>query len=382
MTPLSPARRAAEEFASVVDGSRTDERYAGLLAYVDVMRAQDAPAPRPEFAASLRERLMEAADTLLLPADDRPPAAVVALDARRERRRRRLSLAAAAFVVVGGTAGVAAAAENALPGDPLYPLKRGIESAQISFNSSDSGKGQDLLRQAGTRLDEVDGLIAGDRSSGQIRSTLSSYQHAASDGAELIFSSYASSGDPSDISRLRTLLGSQMSELDRLADDAPADTDSSFADARKLVADLDAKARDLCGDCGPAGPLSSAKLTASSPLQNLLVGPAERAQAASAPKPGTTTAELAEKANEIAKGTPLLPTPVETPASPSTGLPAPSLPLPSGNATQGPLGQTVTGVTDGVAGLLNGVSTATGSVTAPLTDSLSETLSTLLGVKP
>lgn len=383
MTPLSPARRAAEEFASVVDGTRTDDRYAELLAYVGVLRTQEAPAPRPEFVTTLRERLMDAADTLLLPAEDRPPAAVVALEeARRHRRQRRLSLAAAAMVVVGGTAGVAAAAESALPGDPLYPIKRGIESAQVSFNSSDSGKGQDLLRLASTRLDEIGGLISEDRSADQIRSALSSYRNSAADGADLIFVSYQRTGDPSDLSRLRTMLGAQLTELDRLAESAPSDTESSFAKARSLITDLDDQARVLCGDCGPETALSSVQLSSAPSLESLLVRPAERTQGGEAPGPGKSTSELAEKADEIAKDTPLLPGPVASPAAPPTDVADPSLPLPTDSPT-GELGPTVTGVTGGVAGLLDqvGSATGTGTVTDPLTDTLGTTLGTLLGLQ-
>src|SRR5690606_7562069 len=97
----------------------------------------------------LRMRLMDAADTLLLPADAEL-APVIPLVIPENRRQRRISIAAAALVVIGGTAGAAAAAESSLPGDALYPLKRGLESAQVSLNASDSGKGQDLLRQAST----------------------------------------------------------------------------------------------------------------------------------------------------------------------------------------------------------------------------------------
>ena len=62
MIRLSPARRAAEEFASVVDGPRgaVAERYADLLSTVDVLREQEIPAPRADFVADLRMQLMAA----------------------------------------------------------------------------------------------------------------------------------------------------------------------------------------------------------------------------------------------------------------------------------------------------------------------------------
>ena len=55
MTSLISARRAAEDFARVVDGSQQDvaDRYADLTATVDLLRRQEMPAARPEFVADL-----------------------------------------------------------------------------------------------------------------------------------------------------------------------------------------------------------------------------------------------------------------------------------------------------------------------------------------
>jgi hypothetical protein len=155
MTPLISARRTAEDFARVVDGSHEGpaDRYGDLTATVALLRSQKVPAARAEFVDDLRAQLMAAADTLLLPAEEaRPTELAPVVTLRHSRRQRRVATLAAAFVIVGGSAGVAAAAENALPGDPLYPIKRGIESAQVSLNTSDSARGRDLMGQAGTRL--------------------------------------------------------------------------------------------------------------------------------------------------------------------------------------------------------------------------------------
>ena len=70
MKPLLPAHRAAEEFASVIDGHPSDEtadRYESLAAVVTLMRTHDHPEPRAEFVADLRSRLMLAAETDLVP---------------------------------------------------------------------------------------------------------------------------------------------------------------------------------------------------------------------------------------------------------------------------------------------------------------------------
>ena len=375
MTPLSPARRAAEEFASVVDGTRGDvaDRYADLLTYVDVMRTQEMPAPRPDFVANLRDRLMDAADTLLVPTDAAPLAPVVSFNDVAKRRQRRISAAAAAFVIVGGTAGVAAAAESSLPGDPLYPLKRSIESAQVQFNSSDSGKGQDMLRQASTRLGEVDDLIAKDEGHEKITRTLSSFKESATDGADLIFVAYQRDGDPEDISRLRAVLGSQLHLLDKLAPQAPTSAQGDFADARSLVADLDQQARVLC-NCGP----EALSLSSAPALTSLLAGPVAQANG---PGAADVDTDLAHKANELAQHTPQA---TQT-AQPSQPTQSPSdSPSSTPNVTptkpavpRAPVKTVVGGVTSGVSSLLGEVGAATGGALDPLTNLLGNTLDTV-----
>ncbi|RNL81201.1 DUF5667 domain-containing protein [Nocardioides marmorisolisilvae] len=380
MIRLNPARRAAEEFASVVDGPRgaVAERYAELLSTVDVLREQEIPAPRADFVADLRMRLMDAADTLLLPADAEL-APVLPLSAPSNRRQRRISIAAAAFVVIGGTAGVAAAAESSLPGDALYPLKRGIESAQVSLNSSDSGKGQDLLRQASTRLDEVDGLISSDSSASEINHTLSSFQRSATNGADLLFVAYQRNGDPQEITRLRTMLGSQLNQLDQLSDKAPNGSKPAFASARTMLSDLDQQASALCGSCGPQASSAAVAVTSAQALDSLLSGPITQAQQAAAE--AARNSDLAHKADQAAKnikhsvtGKPG----TVTPPSVTPGGDGPPVTLPDPGDPTGSLNGALSGLTSGVDALLGQVDQATGGVTAPLTTTVNTTLHGLL----
>jgi hypothetical protein len=370
MTPLSPARRAAEEFASVVDGARGDvsDRYADLLTCVDVMRAQEIPAPRADFVADLRLRLMNAADTLLLPAEaDLAP--VLPVHAPVNRRQRRISIAAAAFVVIGGTAGVAAAAENALPGDALYPIKRGLESAQVSLNTSDSGKGQDLMRQAATRLNETAALLDKHESADAITHTLSSFKASASDGADLLFLDFQRNGDAEDITRLRAMIGSQLAQLDALSADAPSGTKSAFADARALLTDLDQQASVLCSSCGNG--VSDVVAPVSAPALGSLLNIPTTTQADRAAAAAARTQKLADRAGEIAKHTPQSTgTTKSDPGSTTTG--------PSGSPTIGlPVVGTpdATGLGGVVSGLTSGVESLLGD--SPLTDTLTNTLDSL-----
>ncbi|HET6152242.1 MAG TPA: DUF5667 domain-containing protein [Marmoricola sp.] len=385
MTPLSPARREAEAFAlavedrrRVADSIRGDvaDRYADLLTCVDVMREQENPAPRADFVADLRMRLMDAADTLLLPADAELAPVVPLRTSAAGRRQRRISIAAAAFVVIGGTAGVAAAAESSLPGDPLYPIKRGIESAQVSLNSSDAGKGQDLLRQANTRLSEVSGLLHAKESPARINTTLTAFGHSTSHGADLLFDAYQRDGDNTDITDLRQMLGNQLEKLDALSAVAPDSSHPAFAAARELLNELDQQASVLCPDCGSgiSDPTSS---PASAPtLATLLSAPVMAAAQAQADAANQQT--LADRAGNVAKQTPESGTPTDTSTPPSGTTSGPTLPgVPLVSPGADPVGGVVGGLTSGVSSLLKGVGAAGGSALAPLTDPLTDTLDQL-----
>jgi hypothetical protein len=376
MSPLISARRAAEDFARVVDGSQIDEadRFVDLTATVDQLRAQQIPLARSEFVADLRSQLMAAADTLLIPAEksaEPRPADVVTLSPSVRRHNRRLAIAAAAFVVVGGTAGVAAAAESALPGDPLYPVKRAIESAQVTFNSSDAAKGHDLIDQAGTRLDEIDGLMSGGKPDSQVTHTLASFKRSASSGADLLFVSYQRDGNVDDLAALRGALSEQSAQLATLSDQAPASEQPDFDSASALLADLDQQARVLCDNCGPdTGQSDFTNLSSTPALGSLLTEPA----AAAAEQVRSEQAQaLANKADQIAKNTPQQQTPTSggTTIGGTGGLPPVTVP------TSPSQGGSVTTLTSGVDSLLTDVSSATGGVLTPVTEPLTDTLDSL-----
>jgi hypothetical protein len=56
---------------------------------------------------------------------------------------------------LGGFTGAAYAAQDSLPGDLLYPLKTGLETAQVALTLSESGKALEHLEQAAERLQEL-----------------------------------------------------------------------------------------------------------------------------------------------------------------------------------------------------------------------------------
>jgi hypothetical protein len=284
MTPLLPAQRAAEEFDQVLGGTASKasaDRYSELLEAVEALRAQPELVPRTEFVGDLRSRLMTAAETELVAA----PSVVRHLEpARTRRRNRRIGTIAASLVIVGGSAGMAAAASGALPGEPLYPIKRGIEQVDTAVRLSDVSKGEALLNQAATRLEEAQAIQAqGSPEPALIAETIDSFQDAAGEGSDKLFSAYQAGGDTQDINTVRSFTSKQMAGIVAMsADNLDSKTNGLLVDAADTLADIDQQARVLCGGCGPETTLEPpAALSAgagAATLDNLLARPVSQAQ--------------------------------------------------------------------------------------------------------
>jgi len=260
------ARRQAEVFAALVDGDpvgrEPSSEFAVFLEIVAELRDRDAPVMRPEFASDLRERLLlEAPRQLAVAAQSRPGDS-----GRREdtpvpsRAFARLTrVAAVTCLVIGVSGGVAAASQSALPGDPLYGVKRAIERAEVRLAGSDSSRGQELVEQARTRLDEVSDLAITRPPSGDttrlIQETLASFTAQADDGADSLLSSYDAGSDPVDIAALREFTGQTSTDIESLTAVVPAEAGQQLIDAAELVDGLDETARDTCQSCSSRTPV-------------------------------------------------------------------------------------------------------------------------------
>jgi hypothetical protein len=267
MTSLLRSRQRAQELdarvearvAGRVDGAaRPDDEMDRLVGVVATLRrtAEDDPAtPREAFAADLRARLMtEAAHALT------PQAASLRLPARPRtstRRDRRLVAVATATILLGGTAGMAAAAEHALPGEALYPVKRGIERVETRLSGSDAGRGRDLLAQASGRLVEVRGLLDENAADADLRvpSTLAAFTSQAREGSDLLLASYQATGDPADVRAVQSFAATQLRTLEGLDADVPSGAQGALRDAVLALGSIDSRAEGLCGTCSDLAPL-------------------------------------------------------------------------------------------------------------------------------
>lgn len=251
MTSVFPVRRRAEEFNTLVEGTSTGGvRDSGLTDFLDLVSAvRDLPRvePRPAFTASLREQLMAAADTLLLPSEDTQR---LTLPPRRTARDRRIAALVGGFAVVGATTSLAVAAQTALPGEMLYPLKRALENAETGIQVSDEAKGASMLASATDRLAEIAALgRAGDLGETTAATTLTSFSDQAMLASDLLLADYAETGDAATIGQLRAFTSGSMETLTQLEGVLPAEARDELVYAAQVLGQIDAAAGRACPGC-------------------------------------------------------------------------------------------------------------------------------------
>ncbi|MET7738046.1 DUF5667 domain-containing protein [Streptomyces sp. NPDC005402] len=198
-----------------------------LLALAECLGELPRPELDPEVKVVQRAQLVAAMEAMLLEGDraesavpeqrtQRAKAAHRASPLGKLRPRSRLtkSLAAGGLsvgVAAGAFGGVAAASSDALPGDSLYGLKRGIEDFKLTYLSDgDDERGVAYLDQASTRLNEARRLMERGRgghldheSLGEIRRALSGMQYDASEGHRLLHEAYER--DPNSLGPIQAL---------------------------------------------------------------------------------------------------------------------------------------------------------------------------------
>lgn len=257
MNRVFAARRRAEEFQALVEGTSTsqgsDARFAEFLEIVGSLRETTPVTARPEFVAELRERLLDEARTAARTGKGADAAArlTVTLSPGARRRERRLAAAVAGLAIVGATTGMSVAAQNALPGDPLYPLKRAIENAQTGVQVNDDDKGRALLDNASGRLDEVDQLSREGDDAKRISDTLQSFTDQTSEASDLLLASYADNGREDSVERLRDFTADSMERLTGLESQVPEDARASLIEAAQTLSQIDQQALLACPVCGP-----------------------------------------------------------------------------------------------------------------------------------
>lgn len=391
MHPRPQPTTGAEAFARMLDGVAEVRSWdvadlddlPELVSLAHGLGHIDGPAPRPEFSANLRARLMEADSAPLR--EPEPPvaetaAAVIDLAAARKRKAtRRAYTAAAVGSLVLGTAGIAAAAQNALPGSPLYGVKRAIEGIELSFATSDNARGQDLLDQARTRLSEVKALSQSHNPSNTalIQQTLQAFASSASQGTNLLFTNYQRDGNVSDLSAIQSFASSAASQLNALSPTLITQNRAQMLEASSLIANVEQQSKLLCPTCASLPPLTeqfqqlAAAQSSSSGLGALLAAPPTTA---SVNLPSRTQSQHTATTPSGGSTTPTAP-----PTKPTTPSQPPTKPV---TATTTALGKTVGAVVKPVTTTLTSVLQVTTNTLGGVTNTVGGLLGSLTGSKP
>lgn len=397
-------RRRAEDFHRALEDPSTVEVDASLTPLLVLARSLSevpAPAPRAEATAALRARLMAEAPAALAATDQR----LVLAPRGTSRRRNRLASAVAAAALIAVPAGVAAASQQALPGDALYSVKRGLEAAGERVSLSDAGRGRDLLAQADTRLTEL-ATLGADADPLTVERSLTEFGQATTRGAALLLDDHARSGDVESAQAVRDFAAEAMPRLESLTAGTDPVLLSRYAEAAGLLAAIDQQARDACAACSGAPVQMPSVLadgiafaSARTTLTELLVeDPAQALARATAPRPapGDTTGDTTGDAPED--------TPTDAPGGVTDGsqvvidgsLAKTVRDLLSGELIRPPSGGTVTGGpgsgtgsgTDGASptnqfdptNVLGTVTTTAGSTTKAVGEILGDTVGGVGGV--
>lgn len=291
MRSVFVARRRAEEFNSLVEADSTGvargARFDTQLGLVTELREMPRPEPRAEFTADLRAELLAAADTLLLPTED---TARLTLPPPRTSRDRRIAVAVGGLAVVGASTSLAVAAQSALPGEMLYPLKRVIEQAETGIHSSNGARGQSLLANALDRLDEATALSrSGDVSDGPyVAQALLDFADQATAASDLLLADYDETGDEQSIEELRDFTADSMESLTVLEGMLPQEARDELRYAAQVIDEIDDAAAEACPSCaGGISQIPRVLLSAGQVAEPVVVVPSTLLPSLATEKDGT-----------------------------------------------------------------------------------------------
>ena len=268
--------------ADLLERALAGERVSdpGVTGLVTVARAvasidQSGLAPRAEFVAELRSRLLSdagadashdgeapvSADTPGRPDEDsRPRVSVLHLAGRPLRYA---AAAAAALVVVAGTLGIAS--RSALPGDALYGIKQALDRAAVELAGSPLDTGLTHLAQAEQHIGEARDLVdRGEPAPVDVDTALDAASTSTSSGQRVLLALYRAQQRGDALTALADFYARALPQVDALRDRVPAASRPAWQRLHDLlVAGRDATLRELarCTTCGDAAARARALLT-------------------------------------------------------------------------------------------------------------------------
>lgn len=246
------ANTAAEDFANALEGRGPRNSEVRELVRFAESLCESAVDPSPEFTLDLRTRLMADAATVLTKAPastDRDQ--VRTFSPAVHPVRRRLAAATAAIVATSGMVGLVASSAQAIPGDMLYSVKRGVENVELTLHRSEASRGSFQLAQASERLAEAQSLStqSDTRSQAAVVKALAEFSDTATAGSASLFDDYTSDGNEKSIDKIGSFAKTSSSLLESMSANLPATSTDAFSVAAATISSLVSQATLLCGSC-------------------------------------------------------------------------------------------------------------------------------------
>ncbi|MFI6098785.1 DUF5667 domain-containing protein [Lentzea sp. NPDC051213] len=235
-----------ERFARAVEGGPQPvggEDLAEDLAIVDLLRRMDA-GPDAETRERMKQRILTA------PPPEKP---LVLSSVRRVGARGRLAVAAAAVLCLlmslGGMSVLLS--RDALPGDPLYGVKRTAEGASLGLTFDDESRALKHLEFAASRMTEMETLAERSSTASDHLTALADMDADAVEGARQL-TTYATSSDERALPSLRDWALAQYMKLGTLRPRLPGEAGPHADTTMWLLASIAQRAHDLAARTGCA----------------------------------------------------------------------------------------------------------------------------------
>ena len=272
--------------------------------------------PSADFRASLRASLMAEAATVLTPVTAPQPDRFVEINTVVPGRgRRRVAGLAIAAVAAAGTVGMISGSANAVPGDALYGVKRGVEHVELSLRQSDESRGAYQLKRAATRLSELQQVSASHGNADEVATLLQDFSDQAEAGSTALFDDYTKDGDRASIETVNRFTAAAATSLGKISDAMPDEAQAPFQQAANTVSDLVNEVAGLCATCTDVDVSRLASAVTSLPQKT--AKPAVKHEAVSAAPTGRPTQAPSAAVTQTPKVTPttVAPTPTGTPVT-------------------------------------------------------------------
>ncbi len=206
-----------------------------------------ASEPDTETAKRRSSRIPVVGGALRRPGGVRPPMA------RRTKARGAIVIGLAAGTLA--LSGMSAASGDAIPGDPLYSVKRSTERAQLALAGSDISRGQLYLEFARTRLDEARAVQSDPSGFARVLDDMDS---ETQQGVKLLTTTAIDHKDAAALDAIDAFVKTQHSSAENLRQGVTGDPHSRANTSLALLTEIQKRAKALrlvltCGTAATSG---------------------------------------------------------------------------------------------------------------------------------